>query len=192
MMQTKLLSELAELTVQLIPVIVGALLGFGSAWGLWAVQQHRNDAAVREQVLGLLRDVESIARGFRDNGVAIDQSWVTFDLLAERVFSGDGASALRNVRVGARSAYDLVSEVLQSRASLQYLGKEILSLGEAMRLGHYYQTGPIRMTALKTELGTISGQCADTSKNLRHELGDDSDVANIVPAAIPPPNANRI
>lgn len=183
-----LFGKLAELALQLIPIIVGALLGFGSAWGLWQVQQNRNDGAVRAQVLGLLRDVESIARGFNTHGVAIDQSWVTFDLLAERVFSGDGASALSNLSVGGRSAYDLVSELLQSKATLQFLGKEIQDLEEAMRRGHHYQTGPPRLAALRRELLTSSTECAQTSRDLRHELNDDSEVPDIVPATIPPRN----
>lgn len=183
---------MSEWVVQLFSGFVGGLIGFGSAYGLWKIEQRGRDLAVRSQILGLLRAAESVMLGIHAHGVPLDRQWSAIDLLAERAFSSDGATAFSGIGVGGRNAFDLISEILQGKATLEYLIGQMIPLGEAMRSGDYGQTGPPRMEALKRNLQARSLAAAQTLRELRAAVGDRTSVSDPVPQNLPDVSTNRV
>ena len=118
--------------------------------------------------------------------------WDAVDIVAERAFSNDAAHAFAGVHVNDRTLFEAVSEVQQFRDSLQRLIDEIVPFGEAMKRGHYYQSGPPQMKVLQASLRDNASRGADFLRAARKALGDEISVPDPAPGSIPPRSAEGI
>ena len=160
-----------EVVAALVGTGVGGVIGFASTYVLHVLSQGQRDAAVRKQIVNLMRVLEQrmlVVAVHR--GVPLDR-WVALDLLTERVFSTDGATALRGFHDRIFSA---AAEMQQIRATIDHThGK--LTEPRFVQYGEKIITtraSSEEIAQWREEIKAAGRRGIDVLREARKELGD--------------------
>ncbi|MHB1798952.1 MAG: hypothetical protein ACYCUI_11710 [Vulcanimicrobiaceae bacterium] len=177
-----LCSGMSELPAALAGAIVGGLIAFASAWGLRAIENTTEAAALREQVTSLMQMLEGRMIGMSNH----DQwfrgfGWGVADLLVDRMFSKEGTIAFAGCKVNGESIFSVSTEIQRTVVNSQQVIEKLDALRTAAKGGDFYQSGPSKCDALFRELHSYAGHARQLLKDSRSALGDLAVVGDPIP-----------
>ena len=152
--------------------LVGAGIGVvGSALSVYGISAKRDlahEAAVRAQIVSLMRIVEQqMLFPAKYNALPLD-GWFSLDRLIERIYSTDGASALHDKR--HQSIFSTIAQIQQIRAAIIYTDRKL----ESPKNG----SGTI-FADLRLEIRQAGQRGVELLRSSRASLGDHDEVLDI-------------
>jgi hypothetical protein len=160
-----------EVAAALVGTGVGGVIGFASTYLLHLLSQGRRDAAVRKQIVNLMRVLEQRMLVVAAHRAVPLDGWVVLDLLTDRVFSTDGANALRGFH---DRIFSDTADLQQVRAAIDYThGK--LTESRFVQYGEKIITTEVsdeEIAQRREEIKAAGRRGIDILRDARRELGD--------------------